>query len=159
MVVVGLTVLLPGVATPPMPLSITASCALLTNPQLNVVDCPAVIVVGEMLKEAMFGVPEQPSAAVGAGAGTADVTLILTKTVTPNGVLSGLCSRQKPVASPDVAGAVIGTSKSAVAPGAVLGTPISGVAPMRSPLTNANLYPSPHSQVPVLRTRQILLNV
>lgn len=144
--VVGLTVVLPGVATPPIPLSITAASALLTNPQLSVTDCPAEIVLGETLKDAIFGVPEQPTAGanvgagaganVGAGAGARDMALILTQTVTPNRVPSGLRNCQKPCAGPGAAGAVMGMSKSAVAPGGVFGTPIVGTAPIWSPLTN-----------------------
>ncbi len=156
-VVVGLTVVLPGVGTPPIPLSMTAAWALLTKPQLSVADSPDVMVSGETVKDAILGVPEQPRAGAGAGAGVKETTLIFAHTVVPNGVPSGLCSRQKPCADPGVAGAVIGTSKSAVAPGAVFGTPMGVSAPILSPLTNAKVYPSPHSHVPELRSRQILL--
>ena len=37
----GDTVVEPGVATPPMPWSISTESALVTIPQLNVADCPA----------------------------------------------------------------------------------------------------------------------
>ncbi len=127
----GLTVVLPGVATPPMPLSMIAASALLTNPQLRVAELPSVIVDGEIEKEAMFGVPEQVDAAtvgagvrLGAGAGARLTALIFTHTVTPKYVPLGLRNRQKPVYAPGVEGAVIGTSKSTVAPGTVCGTTI-----------------------------------
>ncbi len=89
----GLTDVLPGVATPPIPLSMIAASALLTNPQLKVEELPAVIVEGEMAKDAMFGVPEQAEAEVGwtvgvrlgagAGAGARFTALIFAHTVTP----------------------------------------------------------------------------
>ena len=49
----------PGVPTPPMPLSISTASALFTAPQLNVVELPAVIVVGDPLNDSIMGVPEQ----------------------------------------------------------------------------------------------------
>ncbi len=51
--------ILPGVATPPIPLSIVAESALPTKPQLRVVDCPGLMVVADAVKEEMTGVPEQ----------------------------------------------------------------------------------------------------
>jgi hypothetical protein len=51
--------MLPGVITPPMPLSISAESASLTNPQLSVADSPGWMVVGDAVKLAMLGVPEQ----------------------------------------------------------------------------------------------------
>ncbi len=98
-VVVGLTVILPGVATPPMPLSICALSALLTNPQLKVVELPAVMLPGDAVKDAIFGAPEQVAAGarVGAGAGGGTggaMTLILTNRVPPKRLPPGVRIRQ-----------------------------------------------------------------
>ena len=75
----GETEIEPGVAIPPMPLSISAEPAFVTAPQFNVVELPAVIDVDVAVNEAMFGVPEQPA---GAGAELLDAggrqTLMLT---------------------------------------------------------------------------------
>ena len=57
LVVPGLTVLEPGVGTPPMSGSITALVALVTAPQLSVLDWPAVIVLGLAAKDAITGGP------------------------------------------------------------------------------------------------------
>ena len=50
----------PGVATPPMSGPISTESALVTAPQLKVVDCPVIIDAGDALKEAILGVPLQP---------------------------------------------------------------------------------------------------
>ncbi len=129
--VVGFTRMLPGVATPPMPLSILAASALLTRPQLSVADCPTVIVVGETLKNSIFGAPEQ---AAGGGPAT---TRMLTVSVSPNNMPAGSLNRHKLIKLPGVIGAVIGTLKSAVAPGAVGGTGM-GVAAITCPFKRTN---------------------
>src|SRR3990172_3245068 len=113
--------MLPGVATPPMLLSITADSALLTMPQLSVADCPAVSVVGEAVMDSMFGVPAQVVAAPFA-------MRIVTFNVTPKNAPSRFRIRQKLLYVPGAVGAVIGTLKSTLRPGAVTGTPIGVVA-------------------------------
>ena len=70
-VVPGVTVVLPGVATPPISLSISANCAPKTLPQLRVADCPAVIVVGDAVNDSMTGVNGQ----FGAGLATLRFTV------------------------------------------------------------------------------------
>jgi len=66
-VVPGATTLEPGVLTPPIPGSIVTESALVTAPQLNVVEFPAVIEEGDALKDAMFGVPLHPDGGGGNG--------------------------------------------------------------------------------------------
>lgn len=127
----GETATLPGVATPPIPLSMLADSALLTNPQVSVADCPAVMVVGEALKNSMFGVPEQVA---GVEAGT---TRMLAFNVSPNKTPAGFLNRHTLLKLPRVAGAVIGTIRSAVVPVAVAGTG-TGVAAMTCPLKRTN---------------------
>ena len=58
----NVTVREPGVGTPPMAGSMTALVAFVTGPQLSVVDCPAVIVCGLAVKNAMPGGPGQTNA-------------------------------------------------------------------------------------------------
>ncbi len=60
-VAAGDTVVLPGVATPPIPWSISTESALVTAPQLNVLVPPAVMDVGDAANDEMLGVPEQPA--------------------------------------------------------------------------------------------------
>ncbi len=68
-----------------MPLSMIAASAPLTNPQLSVAELPAVMVVGEMLKDAMLGVPTH--AVVGAAVGVASGTMV--GTMTGGGAMGG----------------------------------------------------------------------
>ena len=49
----------PGVPTPPTPLSISTPSALVTAPQLRVLVDPSVMEFGDAEKEAMVGEPEQ----------------------------------------------------------------------------------------------------
>jgi hypothetical protein len=68
----GDTVIDPGVATPPIPLSISTSLALVTGPQLNTDERPGGIADGFALKYEITGVPLQPTAVgavVGLGTG------------------------------------------------------------------------------------------
>jgi hypothetical protein len=60
--VVGATVVVPGVATPPMPLSISTASALVTAPQFNVTSVPRATELGDALNDAMLGVPEHADA-------------------------------------------------------------------------------------------------
>ena len=60
----GETTRAPGVATPPMPWSISTEVAFATALQFNVDDCPGVMLVGDAVKEEMTGAPGQ-----GLGAG------------------------------------------------------------------------------------------
>ena len=66
-VVGGLTVVEPGVPTPPTPGSIDALVALSTLPQFNVDDWPAVIVPGLAVKDAITGGPGQTPEGGGGG--------------------------------------------------------------------------------------------
>ena len=61
MVTLGETVVNPGAGTPPMPLSISTESALLTAPQLNTEEPPALIVEGDALNDEMTGVPLHPA--------------------------------------------------------------------------------------------------
>ncbi len=65
----GETAVEPGVATPPMLGWIVTLSALVTPPQLNVAEPPAVMVVGETENEAMFGKPVHPCGGGGGGMG------------------------------------------------------------------------------------------
>jgi len=47
----------PGVATPPIPGSISTESAFVTAPQLNVTDFPGEVLAADEVNEAMFGVP------------------------------------------------------------------------------------------------------
>ena len=70
----GETTTLPGVATPPIPLSISTASAFVTAPQVSDDVLAMVIVAGDAENEAMFGVPlhvgEDGAADDDAGAGT-----------------------------------------------------------------------------------------
>ena len=66
-VVPGLTVLEPGVGTPPMSGSIAALVALVTAPQLSVLDWPTVIVLGLTVKNAITGGPGHTGGCGGGG--------------------------------------------------------------------------------------------
>ena len=63
MVVVGDKVIVPGAVTLPPPVGAGLSkiiwSAFVTAPQLNVTDCPTLMVVAEAVKELMLGCPEQ----------------------------------------------------------------------------------------------------
>ncbi len=83
MVEPGVTTTEPGVATPPMPGSMLAEVALVTPPQLKVVELPAVIVEGEAVKDGILGVPEQ--AGGGPGLGTTMTTVMFVPKKTPFG--------------------------------------------------------------------------
>jgi hypothetical protein len=150
-VVAGFTVMLPGVATPPMSLSISAASAFATNPQLSVVVAPAGMITGAAVNDSMVGAPAQVDggivvgAKVGAGAGVPTengvamgITVILAQTVAPKDAPLALRRRQLLVYIPGVAGAVIGTVMSTVAPGAVFGTAISAEPPSAVPPTGAS---------------------
>lgn len=151
-VVAGLTVVLPGVATPPMPLSISALSAPITLPQLKIDDWPGLIVAGDALNDSMTGVKGQ-------GLGVGPATLISTFNVVPKNTPLLLRNRHSPRCLPGVAGAVSATNRSAVAPGAVAGTAINLTVVISAPATKTSSSPTPHVHVPVFRTRQILLNV
>lgn len=58
----GAIVAVPGVPTPPTPLSISTPSALVTAPQLRVLVEPSVMEFGEAEKEAIVGEPEQADA-------------------------------------------------------------------------------------------------
>ena len=58
----GETLVEPGAGTPPMVLSISTASAFVTAPQFKVLELPVVIVVGDAVNEAMFGVPTHPLA-------------------------------------------------------------------------------------------------
>ena len=60
--VVGARVVVPGVATPPMPLSISTASALVTAPQFNVTGVPRVTELGDAVNDAMLGAPEHTDA-------------------------------------------------------------------------------------------------
>jgi hypothetical protein len=129
----------PGVATPPMPLSISTESAFVTKPQDKLVELPAVMTVADVVKDAMCGVPVQPDGALVAVAGGGEPgTLIETSTVCPNGVPEPLRIRQRPEWPPGADGAFIGTEMSAVAPGVVGGTATIVLVDIASPLTKTN---------------------
>ncbi len=80
----GLTFVEPGVPTPPMPGSMDALVAFDTAPQESVVDCPAVIVLGLALKDAITGGPGHAGAGGGATAAGCTVTVTDWTTVPPH---------------------------------------------------------------------------
>ncbi len=122
-----------------MPWSISTELAFVTAPQVKVVRPPTVMMVCEALNDEMTGAPlHVVDAGVLTGAGAAPSTLILTVTIVPNNPPRGLRNRHVPVCAPGVAGAVIGTSRSAVAPVAVLGIVKARVVVIASPLTNTS---------------------
>src|SRR5690242_15335996 len=103
-VALGEMVRLPGAATPSLlnsPPSKRTSLALLTAPQLNVTDCPAVMVDWEATKVKSFGCPEQP-ARVGGGVGVGgtavagDGTLMTTVRFVPKSCPAVLRRRHTP---------------------------------------------------------------
>ncbi len=55
----GLTVMLPGLVTPPISLSIDADVAFPTKPHCKVVELPGVMVVADAVKYSIAGYPEQ----------------------------------------------------------------------------------------------------
>ncbi len=62
----GDTIREPGVATPPIPLSISTESAFVTAPQLKVDEPPSKIDEGDAVNDEITGVPLQPT---GGGAG------------------------------------------------------------------------------------------
>ena len=111
----------------------------------------------DAVKVKLFGCPEQLAAAgkvggmvvlVGVALAAAvvafvaafwDGTLILTVTLVPNNAFLVFRKRHAPAKAPVLAGAVMGTEMSAVAPGAVAGTGTLAAPFICAPLTNARV--------------------
>jgi len=86
----------------------------------------------------MTGVPLQAVGTEGFVALACPSTLILTVTIVPNSTPLALRRRQVPLCAPGAVGAVIATSRSAVAPLAVFGTGIALVVDIASPLAKTS---------------------
>lgn len=57
-VLLGVIIVEPGVATPPIPLSISTASAFVTAPQLSVLVAPWAIELGDAVNDEMAGMPE-----------------------------------------------------------------------------------------------------
>ena len=86
-VLVGDTLIKPGVAIPPIPWSISTESAFVTAPQLNVADCPRMMEDEDELKYAILGIPLQPrtgGGAVGVGVRVRVGVIVIGETVIVN---------------------------------------------------------------------------
>ena len=129
---------------------------MLTRPYFSVAELPAAIVHGAQENEAICGAP-------GSGVFVGFCVLPLETTMTvvrfePNRAPFGPRNSQLPLKEPKAVGALITREISTTPPGAAAGT---GTLPGASfaPPTKASAYELSQVQVPVLRTRQVLVKV